>query len=72
MGRQERRAHAGKTDLKGLATSNTAFALDFYQGVKDQPGNLFFSPYSVSCDTPLTQGASTRDPHRLERISNSY
>jgi serpin B len=32
----------------GLAAGNTALAIDLYGQLRDQPGNLFFSPYSIS------------------------
>lgn len=31
-----------------VVDGNSAFALDLYQRLKDQPGNLFFSPHSIS------------------------
>jgi len=40
------RADAEKT--ASLAPANNAFALDLYGALKDDAGNLFFSPYSVS------------------------
>jgi serpin B len=49
------------TDLKDLAASNTAFALDFYQAVKDQDGNLFFSPYSVSLALAMLYAGASGD-----------
>lgn len=41
-------------DLQSLATGNTAFALDLYQAVRGEPGNLFFSPYSISAALAMT------------------
>lgn len=41
-------------DLAELADDNTAFALDFYQQVRSQPGNLFYSPYSLSLALAMT------------------
>jgi serpin B len=35
-------------EVKSTVDGNTAFAFDLYQKLKDQPGNLFFSPYSIS------------------------
>ncbi|MEW5868991.1 MAG: serpin family protein [Chloroflexota bacterium] len=37
-----------------LAEGNSAFALDFYQAVRGQQGNLFFSPYSLSAALAMT------------------
>jgi serine protease inhibitor len=35
-------------EVKSTVDGNTAFALELYQQLKAQPGNLFFSPYSIS------------------------
>ena len=35
-------------DLKALVAGNTTFALDLYQQLRTAPGNLFFSPFSIS------------------------
>jgi len=35
-------------DLQALVTGNTTFALDLYQQLKGEPGNLFYSPHSIS------------------------
>jgi hypothetical protein len=40
--------------VKSTVDGNTAFALDLYQRLKDQPGNLFFSPYSISASLAMT------------------
>jgi len=34
--------------VEQLVQGNTAFALDLYAALKAEPGNLFFSPYSIS------------------------
>ncbi len=44
--RQVSAAYAEQVDQ--LVQGNTAFALDLYDQLKDEPGNLFFSPYSIS------------------------
>lgn len=41
-------------DLAALEDGNQAFALDFYQAVHDQGGNLFYSPYSISLALAMT------------------
>jgi serine protease inhibitor len=40
--------------LQSVVDGNTAFALDFYRQLKDQPGNLFFSPHSISTCLAMT------------------
>ena len=46
--RQADSSAANLPEVKTTVESNTAFAVDLYQRLKDQPGNLFFSPYSLS------------------------
>jgi serpin B len=41
-------------ELAELVAGNNAFALDFYQAVRAQQGNLFFSPYSLSLALAMT------------------
>lgn len=41
-------------DLTALEDGNQAFALDFYQAVRDQGENLFYSPYSISLALAMT------------------
>lgn len=37
-----------------LTAGNSAFALDLYQHVRSKPGNLFYSPYSISTALAMT------------------
>jgi serine protease inhibitor len=41
-------------EVKSAVDGNTAFALDLYQKLKQQPGNLFFSPFSISTSLAMT------------------
>ncbi len=41
-------------DLAQLVAGNNAFMLDLYQQLKDKPGNLFTSPYSISSALAMT------------------
>jgi serpin B len=45
---------APPAQIQSLAEGNTAFALDLYSELKRQPGNLFFSPYSISTALAMT------------------
>src|SRR2546421_7160693 len=40
--------------VKSVVEGNTAFGLDLYGRLKDQPGNLFFSPYGISTSLAMT------------------
>jgi len=51
--RQEPSA-AAYDDMKALPASNNAFAVDLYQKLRTQDGNLFFSPYSISVALAMT------------------
>ena len=39
---------ADDTDLAALVSGNGTFAFDLYQNFRDEDGNLFFSPHSIS------------------------
>jgi serpin B len=49
------------TDAERLVRGNTAFALDLYQALRSGPGNLFFSPYSISTALAMTYAAARED-----------
>lgn len=55
-----RPAGGASPDLKMLVAGNNTFALDFYQALKDQPGNLTFSPFSISTGAAMTYGGARR------------
>jgi len=44
-------AQRGDNEIQSVAAGNNAFAMDLYQRLASQKGNLFFSPYSI--DTAL-------------------
>lgn len=44
----------GDINLQSLVQGNTTFALDMYQKVRDNEGNIFFSPYSISTAFAMT------------------
>jgi serpin B len=45
---------AGGEDLPALVEGNSLFALDLYQALREQEGNLFYSPYSISAALAMT------------------
>jgi serpin B len=45
---------AGIEEVSDLVAGNTAFALDLYQVLRQQAGNLFYSPYSLSLALAMT------------------
>jgi len=48
----------GDTDLEALVEGNSAFAFDLYQQLRDEEGNLFYSPYSISLALAMTYGGA--------------
>jgi serpin B len=46
------------TDLSSLVEGNATFALNLYQLLKNQDGNLFYSPYSISEALAMTYGGA--------------
>jgi hypothetical protein len=50
--------NAINADVRTLVEGNTAFALDLYQQLRQEEGNLFFSPYSISTALAMTYGGA--------------
>jgi serpin B len=46
------------TDEKLVVDGNNAFAVDLYQQLKGQQGNLFFSPYSIYASLAMVHGGA--------------
>jgi serpin B len=49
---------ASSDDQARLAAGNLAFAMDLYQQLAARPGNLFFSPYSISQALAMVYGGA--------------
>lgn len=47
-------ADISKADQNSLEDSNSEFALDLYQSLKEEEGNLFYSPLSISLALAMT------------------
>jgi serpin B len=45
---------ADDSDIEAVVDGNTAFAIDLYSRLKDEDGNLFLSPYSISVALAMT------------------
>jgi serine protease inhibitor len=65
---QERVEAAPPADVALAVRGNTAFALDLYRALAAEPGNLFFSPFSISETLAMTsagaRGATEREMAR--------
>lgn len=46
------------TDLDAQVKGNTAFGLELYQQIRTQPGNLFYSPHSISLALAMLQAGA--------------
>ena len=47
------------TDVSEIVEGGNQFALELYQQLRSQEGNLFFSPSSISTATPSPPGCFT-------------
>ncbi len=72
---------AAAVETRALVEGNTAFALELYTQLKDQPGNLFLSPYSISTALGMTsagaRGETARQMHKVlhfetEMVDSSF
>lgn len=59
-----RAADAPQADQEALTTGNTAFALDLYQALRSEAGNLFLSPYSVSSALAMVYAGARGETER--------
>ena len=50
--------YTASPEIKSVVDGNNAFALDLYQKLKDRPGNLFFSPFSISTALAMTSAGA--------------
>jgi serpin B len=54
FGTSSRGLAASNTTMNAVITANTAFTLDLFERERARPGNLFFSPYSISTALAMT------------------
>ncbi|MBU0638883.1 MAG: serpin family protein [Planctomycetes bacterium] len=57
-------AQPAASDSSVLVTGNTQFALDLYDQVRSEEGNLFFSPYSISTALAMTYAGARGETAR--------
>jgi serpin B len=53
-----------KEDIEKMSAGNSTFAFDLYQAIRDQSGNLFFSPYSISAALAMTYAGARGNTER--------
>jgi len=60
---------ARSAETKAVVAGNTAFAIDLYGRLRTTPGNLFFSPYSIStCLSMAYAGARGETEQQMARV----
>jgi len=60
---------AASAQPQTLVAGNTAFALDLYGQLRAKPGNLFFSPYSISTALAMTYaGARGETENQMSKV----
>jgi len=59
-------------DLEAVVQGNHRFALDFYVKLKTAPGNLFFSPYSLSVALAMTCAGARGETERQMKVRNIH
>lgn len=52
--KQRVQSHVPTTHVEAVVRGNTAFAIDLYRQIAVNPGNLFFSPFSISESLAMT------------------
>ena len=50
-----------ETELNELVAGNNTFALNLYQAIRTNTGNLFYSPYSISSALAMTYGGARNE-----------
>jgi len=55
--------------VDSVIEANNQFALEFYQQIKDEGENIFFSPYSISTALAMTyEGARSRTAQEMQSV----
>ncbi len=58
---REEPSQTALSNMAALSGSNIAFALDLYQQLRSQDGNLFYSPFSISLALAMTYAGAQGD-----------
>lgn len=53
-----------ETELAELVAGNSAFAFDLYQALREEGGNLFYSPFSISVALAMTYAGAREETER--------
>jgi serine protease inhibitor len=62
-------AKAQPAETQGVVPGNTAFALELFNRLRTEPGNLFFSPFSISTALAITcEGARGETEKQMRQV----
>ncbi len=61
---RETAPEVGEDELRALVDGNTAFALELYQKLREEEGNLFLSPYSISLALAMAYAGARGETER--------
>jgi len=61
-----------ETDVDSLSAGNRTFAFDLYQVLRQEEGNLFFSPYSISAALAMTYAGAKGDTELQTRETMNF
>ena len=53
-----------EADLQALVSGNNEFALDLFQAIREEEGNLFVSPYSISLALAMAYAGARNETAR--------
>jgi len=59
-------------EIEKVVSGNSQFALDLYQVLRQSPGNLFFSPYSISLAMSMTYAGAAEDTEQQMADTLNY
>ncbi len=68
---REKNPNVSESDLTALVDGNNAFALDLYQSLRSESGNLILSPFSISLALAMTySGARSETEAQMADVLN--
>jgi len=69
---RENGLNVNESDVESISAGNRTFAFDLYQALRQEEGNLFFSPYSISTALAMTYAGAREDTELQIKNTMSY